>query len=122
MKRLYHLLLLIGAIIGLAAQPPAQAFAVPVGAMDMAAMVARDGTPKADCMASARKDASHPPCKCGSAGCMAMTAAGGSMLLAAAPVMMAMSIAAERDERMVRFAAMPGRTTAPELEPPSVLI
>lgn len=76
MKRLSLFLLLIGVMVGLAVQQPAQALAAPAGAMDMAAMATSDMATMPDCMSAMAKDTAHKPCKCGLAGCIAMMASG----------------------------------------------
>lgn len=130
MRRLYLLLLLIGAIVGLVAQQPAQAFAVPPGAIDMpamstsemASMSRSDMAQMPDCMPLAGQDSTQTPCKCGVAGCAAMMASGVAFMpadqIAVLPV--AASAAGTRPKGI--FAALHGRTTVPELEPPSILI
>ncbi len=122
MKRLSIFLILIGVVVGLAMQQPAQALAAPMGAMDMTAMAGSDMASMPDCMASMRKDATKSPCKCGMAGCIAMMASGSPMMLADGADPIAVSIASERDERIGISAALRGRSTAPEPEPPSALI
>ena len=119
--RLFLSLLLFGLMIGLAAQQPAQALAAPAGAMDMASMAANDMASMPDCMAAIKKDASHKPCKCGLAGCIAMMASGGSMMLSETSMVLAASGRSDRDEHIGISAALRGRSTAPEPEPPSLL-
>ncbi len=121
MKRLSILILLLGVVIGLAMQQPAQALAAPTGAMDMAAMSSDDMAAMPDCMAAMQKDATKTPCKCGMAGCIAMMASGAPMMLADGSIPIAVSIASERDDRIGISAALRGRSTAPEPEPPSTL-
>lgn len=121
-KRLSLFLLLIGVMIGLAVQQPAQALAAPAGAMDMASMATSDMASIPDCMASAQKNAAHKPCKCGLAGCIAMMASGGPMMLSATSMPLIAAGQSDRDEKMGLFAALRGRSTAPEPEPPSNLI
>ncbi|WP_010219231.1 hypothetical protein [Sphingomonas sp. PAMC 26621] len=122
MKRLSLFLLLIGVMIGLAAPQPAQALAAPAGAMEMAAMATSDMASMPDCMSTMDKDASHKPCKCGLAGCIAMMASGGPMMLSDASMVLRVEARSDRDEQIGIFAALRGRSTAPELEPPSTLI
>lgn len=121
MKRLSLFLLLIGVIVGLVAQQPAQAFAVPPGAMDMAVMSESDMASMPDCMPSVGQHPTHAPCKCGVAGCIAMIALGVPMLLAEGPLPFPAAIASERDGRIGTSAELRGRSTAPEPEPPSIL-
>ncbi len=121
MKRLSLFLLLIGAMIGLAAQQPAQALAAPAGAMDMASMAASDMASMPDCMTSIEKDAAHKPCKCGLAGCIAMMASGGPMMLSDTSMALLAAVRSDRDEQIGLAAALRGRSTAPEPEPPSLL-
>ncbi|WP_454888048.1 hypothetical protein [Sphingomonas oryzagri] len=122
MKRLSLFLLLIGVMIGLAVQQPAQAIAAPAGAMDMASMAASDMASMPDCMASVQKDAAHKPCKCGLAGCIAMMASGGPMMLSETSMALVAAGRSDRDEQIGLAAALRGRSTAPEPEPPSTLI
>lgn len=121
MKRLFLSLFLFGAMIGLAAQQPAQALAAPAGAMNMASMAASDMASMPDCMAATEKDASPKPCKCGLAGCIAMMASGGPMMLSETSMLLAASVRSDRDEHVGISAALRGRSTAPEPEPPSFL-
>ena len=122
MKRLFLFLMLIGVMVGLAVQQPAEALAAPAGAMDMAAMATSDMASMPDCMSAMEKDAAHKPCKCGLAGCIAMMASGGPMMLSATSMSLIAAGQSDRDERMGLFAALRGRSTAPEPEPPSNLI
>lgn len=122
MKRLFLFLMLIGVMVGLAAQQPAQALAAPTGAMDMAAMATSDMASMPDCMSAMEKDAAHKPCKCGAAGCIAMMASGGPMMLSDASIVLRAAARSDRDEQIGIFAALRGRSTAPEPEPPSILI
>lgn len=103
-------------------QQPAQALALPTGAMDMAAIAGSDMASMPDCMAEMQKDASGTPSKCGVAGCIAMMASGAPMMLADGQISIAASIASERNERIGTSAFLRGRSTAPEPEPPSALI
>ena len=122
MKRLSLFLMLIGVMVGLAVQQPAQALAAPAGAMDMAEMASSDMASMPDCMSAMEKDAAHKPCKCGLAGCIAMMASGGSMMLSDASMVLQAAARSDRDEQTGIFAALRGRSTAPEPEPPSTLI
>jgi len=121
-KRLSLFLLLIGVLIGLAAQQPAQALAAPAGAMDMASMAAGDMASMPDCTASIQKDAAHKPCKCGLAGCIAMMASGGPMMLSDTSMVLIAAGRSDREEQIGLAAPLRGRSTAPEPEPPSALI
>ncbi len=121
-KRLSLFLMLIGVIVGLAIQQPAQALAAPAGAMDMAAMATSDMASMPDCMSAAEKNAVHKPCKCGFAGCIVMMASGGSMMLSDPSIVLQAAARSDRDEQIGIFAALRGRSTAPEPEPPSILI
>lgn len=122
MKRLSLFLLLIFVMVGLAAQQPAQALAAPAGAMDMAAMATSHIASMPDCMSAMEKDAAHKPCKCGLAGCIAMMASGGPMMLSDTSMVLQAAARSDRDEQIGIFAALSGRSTAPEPEPPSTLI
>lgn len=122
MKRLSLFLLLIGVMIGLAAQQPAQALAAPAGTMDMASMAASDMASMPNCMAAIEKDATHKPCKCGLAGCIAMMASGGPMMLSDTSMALLAAVRSDRDEQIGLAAALRGRSTAPEPEPPATLI
>ncbi len=121
MKRFATLLLFIGVIFGLTAQQPAQALASPMLQMDMAAMPQTDMAAMPDCMASMAKDATHKPCKCGLAGCLAMTASGATMMLAVGSVPPTVVVARDRLDHAAIVPALHGRSTAPEPEPPSTL-
>ncbi|MEG3178657.1 hypothetical protein U1872_20680 [Sphingomonas sp. RB3P16] len=122
MKRLFLFLMLIGVTVGLAVQQPAQALAAPESSMDMAAMATSDMASTPDCMSAAEKDAAHKPCKCGFAGCIAMMASGGSMILSDASMVLQAAARSDRDEQIGLFPALRGRSTPPEPEPPSTLI
>lgn len=119
MKRLSILLLLIGVVVGLAMQQPAQAFAAPMAHMDMTAMAGSDMASMPACLAEMQRNATHTPCKCGMAECIAMTASGTPMMLADGSAMITVSAPSERDERIGTSLALRGRSTAPEPEPPS---
>ena len=119
MKRLSVLLLLIGVVVGLAIQQPAQAFAAPMGQMDMTAMAGSDMASKPACLAKMQRNATDAPCKCGMAECIAMMAAGAPMMLADGSAMITFSAPSERDERIGTSLALRGRSTAPEPEPPT---
>lgn len=122
MKRLSLFFLLIGIVVGFAVQQPAQALGAPMGGMDMASMSESEMASMPDCMASAQKDADQKPCKCGMARCIAMMASGAPMMLADASMVLAASVRSERDEHIGISAALRGRSTAPEPEPPTILI
>ena len=122
MKRLAHLLLLIGVIVGLAMQQPAVALAAPMSSMDVVTMSDSDMAAMPDCMAAMQKDAGEKPCKCGMAGCIAMMASGAALMLADGPALIAASNASKRNERIGISPVLRGRSTAPEPEPPSALI
>lgn len=122
MKRLATFLLLFCVTLGLAAQQPAQALAPPMGQMDMAPTVHMDMAGMPDCMATMANDAAPKPCKCGLAGCLAMMASGSSMMLAADPVTPGAVNASEPQDHVTVVTALRGRSTAPEPEPPTVLI
>lgn len=122
MKRLFLFLVMIGVMVGLAAQQPAQALAAPAGAMDMASMATSDTASMPDCMSAMEKDAARKPCKCGLAGCIAMMAAGGPMMLSDASMVLQAAARSDRDEQIGLFPALQGRSTPPEPEPPSTLI
>ncbi|MDP9086182.1 MAG: hypothetical protein M3N02_05375 [Pseudomonadota bacterium] len=122
MQRLSLFLLLIAVTIGFAVQQPAQAFVAPAGAMNMAAMVASDRASMPDCMSAMQKDADHKRCKCGLAGCVAMMASGGTMMLSDASMVLQAAARSDRHEQIGITAALRGRSIAPEPEPPSTLI
>ncbi len=119
MKRLSLLLLMIGVVIGLAMPLPAQAFAGPIGQMNMTAMARSDMASMPDCAAQVHRNATHAPCKCGLAECIAMMASGAPMMLAGGTAMIIVSPRSERDERIGTSIALRGRSTAPEPEPPT---
>ena len=114
--------MLIGVMVGLAVQQPAQALATPAGAIDMAAMATSDMASMPDCMPAKEKDADHKPCKCGLASCIAMMASGGPMMLSDASMVLQAATRSDRDEQIGRFPALQGHSTPPEPEPPSTLI
>lgn len=119
-KRLATFLLLFCVTLGLAAQQPAQAFPPPIGQMNMAAMAQIDMSAMPDCMASMAKDATHKPCKCGLAGCLAMMASGATMMLAAGSAPPTVLIARDRLDHATTVPRLRGRSTAPEPKPPSL--
>ncbi len=119
MKRLSIILLLIGVVLGLAMSPPAQAFAAPIGAMDMTAISGSDMASMPACAAQMQRNATHTPCKCGLAECIAMMASGAPMILAGGSALVIASAASERDERVGLSLALRGRSTTPEPEPPT---
>ncbi len=118
-KRLSILLLLIGVVVGLAIQQPVQAFAAPMGKMDMTAMAGSDMPTIPACLAKMQRNATHAPCKCSMAECIAMMAAGAPMMLADGLAMITFSAPSERDERIGTSLALRSRSTAPEPEPPT---
>lgn len=121
MKRLATFLLLFCVALGLAAQRPAQAFAPPMEQTDMASMSHMDMSAMPGCVAAMAQDATHKPCKCGLAGCIAMMTSGASLMLADASMAPAIAVAGERQDHVARVATLRGRSTAPELPPPSIL-
>lgn len=120
-KRLATFLLLIGAVIGIAVQP-AQALAPAMATMSMAQMSQAAMATMPDCTEEVGKDATPKPCKCGMAGCIAMMAAGVPFMLVDASSSLVAPIASERQDRTMAAAKLRGRSTAPEPEPPSILI
>ena len=122
MKRLFLFLMLICVMVGLAVQQPAQALAAPAGAMDMASMTTSDMASTPDCMSAMQKRSAQKPRKCGLAGCIAMMASGGPMMLSDASMALQAAARSDRDDRIGLFPALHGRSTPPEPEPPSILI
>ena len=120
-KRLAALLLLLGVVCGLTVRP-ARALALPMAAMDMTSMAGAEMTAMPDCMASTAKDVAHKSCKCGIVGCIAMMASGASLMLADASPPLGTVIVGERQDHVAVVAALRGRSTAPEPEPPSAPI
>lgn len=120
MKRIATLLLLLGVIVGLAGRP-VQAATPPMAAMSMAKMSQADMAAMPDCMSNMSKDAEHKPCKCGMGGCIAMMASGVSFMLADGMSAIAPAAASKRTDRPSPIAALRGRSTAPEAEPPTLL-
>lgn len=120
MKRIATLLLLLGVIVGLTGQP-VQAMTPPMAAMNMAKMSQADMAAMPDCIAKMSKDAEHKPCKCGMGGCIAMMASGVSFMLADGMSTIAPAAASKRTDRPSPIAALRGRSTAPEPEPPTLL-
>lgn len=120
MKRLSIMLLLIGVIVGLAGRP-VQAVTPPMAAMSMAKMSQADMAAMPDCMAKMSKEVDHKPCKCGMGGCIAMMASGVSFMLADGTSAIAPAGAGKRMDRPSAIAALHGRSTAPEPEPPTLL-
>lgn len=119
-KRIATLLLLLGVIVGLAGRP-VQAATPPMAAMSMTHMSQADMAAMPDCMAKMSKDAEHKPCKCGMGGCVAMMASGASFMLADGTSAIVPSITGKRMDRPSAIAALRGRSTAPEPEPPTLL-
>lgn len=120
MKRIATLLLLLGVIVGLAGRP-VQAMTPPMAAMSMAKMSQADMAAMPDCMAKMSKDADQKPCKCGMGGCVAMMASGASFMLAGGTTAIAPTPASKRLDRPSDMAALHGRSTPPEPEPPTLL-
>lgn len=118
MKRLPLLLLLIGALLGLAAQAPAKALAPSAEAKVAAAMAAMP-----DCMEKMDQSAPDRPCGCTKADCIAA-------MLGAAPVFTPTAPVGASGEHAVaavrpvaaRVAALVGRDLGPEPPPPNRLI
>ena len=121
MQRIATLLFCFGIIFGLSLLQPALAFASPTSSMDMAAMSQADMSAMPDCMASMMKHSTPKPCKCGLAGCIAMMTSGVSMMLADGSAPLPFVIARAQFEHAAIVAALHGRSTAPEPEPPSIL-
>lgn len=119
MKRLATFLLLIGVVIGIAVQP---ALTPATAAMSMAQMSQAAMTTMPDCMEEVGKDATPKPCKCGMAGCIAMMAAGAPLMLADVSAALTVPLTGERQDGLAVVATLRGRSTAPEPEPPSILI
>lgn len=119
MKRIATLLLFLGVTVGLAIQQPTHALASPMPQVDMAATSHADMSAMPDCMASTTKDATHKPCKCGLAGCIAMMTSGVSMLLPDSSVAPTIVRAQEQLDRPTIVAVLHGHSTSPDPEPPS---
>lgn len=120
MKRLATFLLFLGVMIGLAVQP-SQAMSPAMAGLSMATMTQVDMSKMPDCMAAMSKDTSDKPCKCGMSGCIAMMASGAPMMLGDSSTPIVPAIANERLDRIASVAALRGRSTAPEPEPPALL-
>lgn len=120
-RRLATFLLLIGVMIGIAIQP-AQALPPPMSTMSMAQMSRAAMATMPDCTEEVSKDATSKPRKCGMAGCIAMMAAGAPFMLGEALSALAAPVAGEQQDRLAIIAALRGRSTAPEPEPPTALI
>lgn len=118
-KRLSILLMLFGVFVGLAMQQPAQAFAAPMGHMDLTTITGSNMASMPACVAEMQRNAAHTPCKCGLAECIAMMASGAPMMLADGSPIITVSASSERDERIGTSLALRGRSTAPEPEPPT---
>lgn len=121
MKRLATFLLLIGVMIGIAIQP-AQSLTPTMATMSMAQMSQAAMATMPDCTESMSNDATPKPCKCGMAGCVAMMAAGAPFMLGDASSALAAPVAGERQDGLAIVAALRGRSTVPEAEPPTALI
>ncbi|OZA17643.1 MAG: hypothetical protein B7X90_14260 [Novosphingobium sp. 17-62-19] len=118
MKRLAFLLLLIGAVLGLAAQTPARALAPDADAKVAAAIAAMP-----DCMEKMDHKAPDKPCGCTKADCIAA-------MLGAAPLFTAAALASSLGatdasaSRPIaeRVAPLAGQNLGPEPPPPNHLI
>lgn len=118
MKRWALLLLLVGAMLGLAAQAPARVLAPPVTAQAAAAMAAMP-----DCMEQMNKADRHKPCDCSRADCIAVMLGGASFATATDPATKLVSLApSSLDPIAARATPLTGRNLGPEPEPPTRLI
>jgi hypothetical protein len=118
MKRIALMLLLVGAVLGLAAQAPARALAPTTDAETAATMAAMP-----DCMAKMEKPTSQKSCDCSRADCIAaMLGATPVFTLAdfltemAEPAMVAIGPHAAATRTLI------GRNPGPEPDPPTGLI
>lgn len=118
MKRIALMLLLVGAMLGLAAQAPARALAPATDAQAAAAMAAMP-----DCMASMEKTGPHKPCDCSRADCIAaMLGAAPAFTLADLGRTMLTTPASSLRPHAGLAAPLAGRTVGPEPDPPNTLI
>lgn len=122
MNRLPLFLLLIGVIVSLMAQQPTQTFAVPSAAISIPVMSQSDMASMPHCMPVAGQQPTQTPRKCGVAGCIAMMTSGVPLIPADQIAAMPVAASAADNEYMGIFETLHGRTTVPELEPPSILI
>lgn len=118
MKRIALILLLIGALLGLAAQAPARALAPASDANVAAAMAAMP-----DCMAQMDKAGPHKPCNCSRGDCIAAMLGGATLLTVADPAArLASPEVSSLDPIAGRAAPLAGRHFGPEPDPPTRLI
>ncbi|MGN6376389.1 MAG: hypothetical protein ACTHMG_12670 [Sphingomonas sp.] len=118
MKRLALLLLLVGAMLGLAAQAPARVLAPPLTAQAAAAMAAMP-----DCMKQMNKADRQKPCNCSRADCIAVMLGGASFATAADPAAkLALLTTSSLGPVAARTTPLIGRNLVPEPEPPARLI
>ena len=115
MKHVPFFLLLIGVIVGLTVQLPEPVFAAPVHA----GAAKHDMASTPDCKARMPKNASSELCKCGKAGCIAMTTSGVAMLLPDSSSFAGKSAASKLAQPVSLSTKLRGRSTVPEPEPPS---
>jgi len=118
MKRLAFLLLLIGAMLGLAAQAPARALAPDADAKVAAAMAAMP-----DCMEKMDHKAPDMPCGCTRADCIAAMLGAAPLFTATDPASSLGAPGASTSRPIAeRVAPLAGQSLGPEPPPPNHLI
>jgi hypothetical protein len=115
-KQSFSLILLLGALIGLFGQSAALA-----GGLRATATSTAVTSPQSDCMGMMQKPPEQKPCKGLTLDCVAAMGCIAPML-PGEPIRVAVAPATAMPTSAVPIVALVGRSVAPELEPPSLLI